>query len=152
MKVKAYKLLARADIELNNVLLMIIFETYLDKESLVDEEYPNLLASFTKQSNEIAFKITKNQIKDNEEFIYWKEFMKYRLTIIDKKQIKKCKLINQLGSYIPYNDTFENLLKENNIDLKEGEVLQLRVFGYDLITPLNEKELILHKIVSNNFQ
>ena len=100
--------------------------------------------------------------------IKWEEYMKYRAVILDKSRMKLYEEIfpedkitgyhkhlwkekwKRMIDYIPYSDTFEEILRKNDVILQEKERLYLRVFGYENILPLNEKELNLYQSISNN--
>ncbi|MEG0236306.1 MAG: hypothetical protein RR523_13140 [Cetobacterium sp.] len=167
-EIVAYKLLIRADIELKNSDIMIIFENYIHEKELQDENYMETTIYFTRENGEIVLKIGKNINAPIKQTIKWEEYMKYRATILDKSRMKLYEEIfpedkitgyhkhlwkekwKRMRDYVPYSDTFEEILRKNDVILQEKERLYLRVFGYENILPLNEEELNLHQSISNN--
>ena len=167
-EIVAYKLLIRADIELKNSDIMINIENYINKKELQDEDYMETIIYFTRENGEIVLKIAKNMNAPINQTIKWEEYMKYRAVILDKSRMKLYEEIfpedkitgyhkhlwkekwKRMIDYIPYSDTFEEILRKNDVILQEKERLYLRVFGYENILPLNEKELNLYQSISNN--
>lgn len=87
-EIVAYKLLIRADIELKNSDIMIIFENYINKKELQDEDYMETIIYFTRENGEIVLKIAKNMNDPIKQTIKWEEYMKYRAAILDKSRMK----------------------------------------------------------------
>lgn len=136
-EIVAYKLMIRAYLDRKGCNVMILFETIIDKKER--DLWGDISAYFTIKNNEVVIEVAKNEDSLPYQTIYWKEYMKYRLIILDHK--RKTSYKDLFGNYEPYSENFNNILTKYQIEIKEDEKIFLYCMSLEESLMLTKKNL-----------